>query len=47
VKLEKKNLSLEDFLRDLDLGKLKKDLLNPETMNTTNFNEEDAVNAVA
>lgn len=47
MKLEKKNLSLEDFLRDLDLSKLRKDLLNPETMNTTNFNEEDAVNAVA
>ena len=40
-------MSLEDFLRDLDLDKLKKDLLNPETMHTTNFSEEEAVNAVA
>jgi len=38
---------LEEFLRDLDLDKLKKSLLNPDTMNSTNYNEEDAVNAVA
>ena len=47
VKLEKKNLSLEDFLRDLDLEALERSLLNPETMNSTNYNEEDAVNEVA
>ena len=47
VKLEKKNLSLQQFLDDLDLEKLKASLMNPETMNSTNYNEEEAVNAVA
>ena len=40
-------MTLDEFLRDLDLDKLRKSLLNPDTMNSTNYNEEDAVNAVA
>ena len=39
-------MTLEEFLRDLDLDKLTRSLLNPETMNSTNYDEEDAVNAV-
>lgn len=44
LKLEKANLTLEEFLRDLDLEKVRKSLMN---MNSTNYDEEDAVKAVA
>jgi len=47
VKLEKKNLQLDEFLESLDLEALKKSLLHPDTMHSTNYNEEDAVNIVA
>ena len=46
MKLEKKALELQDFLDNLDLDELKWSLLNPNTMNTTNYNEEDAVDNV-
>ena len=34
-------------MESLDLDSLRKSLLNPETMHSTNYNEEEAVNIVA
>ena len=42
--MQKVNLELDDFLRELDLEKVRKSLMN---MNSTNYDEEDAVRAVA
>lgn len=45
-KLEKRALTLEEFLAGLDISKLKQQLCNSDTLNSTNYNEDEAVLAV-